>query len=254
MKTIKLLTAIAFIAVFSLGCKKVLKNPEDYYPEVEMVSATVQPDGSVLVEGRVVSPGKYEGSEITHVGFCMKKGSEPAMVENQIEGVLQGDKFTAIYPQFYIDDNATHYFSAFATNDFGYDLSSALGFDSLYLDITPPCTINDMYYNCAGNSGYYDGVTVSSETYFIANHGNNRFYIEFPSAIHAGVYTTFTYPSSPNKVRCTVQIGNQYPVSNDQEVYVEKINSTSYRVTVCGANVPIGSGSSTYTGSFIINM
>lgn len=252
MKSILLITLVLCV---SFGCKKVLKDPLDYYPEVEMLDAEVQSDGSVLVHGRVLSPGKYKGSEILNVGFCMLQNEEPAMMDNQVEGYLDGDDFYGIIPQYLIDENATHYIKAFGTNDFGYDLSSAKAFDSLYLDISAPCAPSNMYYSFFGTSGYYDGVQEYGTNEYMCSHGNNRFYITFPTGIHAGVYTVNTYEDLPSKVKCTAQAaGNQYPLENGELVYVEKITQTSYRVTICGANVPVGAGSTTYTSSFTINL
>ncbi|MES2799861.1 MAG: hypothetical protein V4638_07580 [Bacteroidota bacterium] len=252
MKSVIIVALLLFV---SFGCKKVLKDPLDYYPEVEMVGAEVQSDGSVLVHGRVLSPGKYKGSEIINVGFCMMQNEEPAMMDNQVEGYLDGTDFYGIIPQFLIDENATHYIKAFGTNDFGYDLSLAKEFDSLYLDISAPCAPANMYYNFFGTSGYYDGVQEAGTDYYMCSHGNNRFYITFPTGIHAGVYQVNPYPALPNKVKCTAQAaGNGYPLENGELVYVEKLSSTSYKVTICGANVPVGQSSTTYTGSFLINL
>jgi hypothetical protein len=246
---------VAIVLFVSFGCKKVLKDPLDYYPEVELVDVEVQSDGSVLVHGRVLSPGKYKGSEIENVGFCMLKDEEPGMMDNQVEGYMDGNDFYGVIPQFLIDDNSVHYFKAFATNDFGYTLSTAKAFDSLYLDISAPCTLNDNYYNFLGTSGVYDGVNETGTNDYMASHGNNRFYITFPTDIHAGVYQVNSYADLPNKVKCTAQGGgNQYPLQNGELVYVEKLSSTKYKVTICGANVPIGQSSSTYTGSIIINL
>ena len=255
MKTVikHILFSIA-ILTFSLGCKKVLKDPMDYYPEVKMVSATVQEDGTVLVEGEVIHPGKHKNSHIEDVGFCASATGEPGMLDKQIIAYLNGNTFSAVYPVGYFDENETYKIAAWATNDFGYGKSESMTFDSLFLDIDPPCTISDMFYQAGGNSGYYDGVVETSTNDFWASHGNNRFSIEFPATPHAGIYMTYPYAYDTDKVKCSVDFGGWRAVNTGASVYVEKINATSYRVTICDAIFMVSSSQVDYSGSFIIEI
>lgn len=252
----KLTIVFSMILFLSLGCKKVLKNPQDYYPEVEMVEATVQEDGSVLVHGRIISPGKYKGSQIENIGFCLNKEGDPAISENQIEGTFVDDlNFYAVYPQFYINDNATNYFRAFATNNFGYGMSEVKAIDSLFLNIDPPCAINEMYYNSLGITGYYDYVQIDEmDNEYIATHGNRYFSVKFPSAIRAGIFKTSPNLNGANNVVCHVNNSTSFVVPEGQDVYVEKTGPTSYRVTVCTLDVMYGQSMFNYKGSFNIEL
>jgi len=242
------------ILAFSLGCKKVLKDPMDYYPEVKMVNATIQPDGTVLVEGEVIHPGKFKNSNIENVGFCASSTGEPGMLDKQIMANFNGNTFSAVYPVGYFDENASYKIAAWATNDFGYGISEAMSFDSLFLDIDPPCTIADNYYQVGIYSGYYDEVLDYSSYTYRALHGNNRFSIEFPSTPHAGIYRTYPYADSPDKVKCDVDFGGWKAVETGYDVYVEKINATSYRVTICDATFIFSPNQVHYSGSFIIEL
>ena len=252
----RLTIVFSMILFLFLGCKKVLKNPQDYYPEVEMLGATVQEDGSVLVHGRIISPGKYKGSIIENIGFCLNKEGDPAISENQMDGVFVDDQnFFAIYPQFYFNDNATNYFRAFATNNFGYGISEVKAIDSLFLNIDPPCTINEMYYNSLGFTGYYDGVQNDQmDNRYIAVHGNNSFSIKFPSTIRAGIFKTSSNLNESNNVVCHINNNTSFVITNGQDVYVEKTGPTSFKVTICTLNVVYGQNTFNYTGSFNIEL
>lgn len=249
--------SIIFLTLALLGCGKVLKDPEDYYPELEMTKAVVNADGSVYLEGKVTSPGKFKGSQISHVGFCYNYIGNPEMLENQVPGSLNGDIISATIPSGKLDENATIFVRSFATNDFGYGISDQISFDSAFVIVNPPCNLTANYFSFGGNTGTYSSVSSGGfeNDEFEASNGNERFKIRFPGAIRSGIFTTNSYESSPNLVLCTVRSGfNDFTVSNGQIVYVEKISSNQYKVTVCSAIVPISTFTTTYMGSFIVTL
>ena len=240
MKTLFLI--ISFALTLTWGCRKALKDPEDYYPEAEMTSATVMPDGTVKVVGEVISVGKYKGSVIDVVGFCATTGNKtPLLDERQITATLEDNTFTAYYPAGYFDADSVYNISAFATNHYGYNISPFKSFGSLFLDVTPPCNLAVDYYQSGINTGYYSSVQEVSPNEFWASNGPVRCSIEFATTPIAGVFKTNAYAES-GKVKCSFyQGGSWYAITSGSDVYVEKINATVYRVTLCSAQFQVGS-------------
>ncbi len=240
MRTLFLM--ISFVSlILTMGCRKALKNAEDYYPEAEIKSATVMPDGTVMVVGEVISVGKYKGSEIDLVGFCATTASrKPVLNERQITATLEGSTFTAFYPAGYFDEDSVYNISAWATNHYGYAVSSYKSFGSLFLDVTPSCNLPVDYFQSGINTGYYSSVQEVSPNEFWASNGPYRCSIEFPTTPSAGVFKTNAYAES-GKVKCSFyQGGSWYPLASGTNVYVEKMSAMVYRVTICSAQFQVG--------------
>lgn len=241
MKTLFLIISFASL-ILTMGCRKALKNAADYYPEAEITSATVMSDGTVKVVGNVVSVGKYKGSEIDLVGFCVTTANrKPILNERQITATLEGSTFTAFYPAGYFDEDSIYNISAWATNHYGYAVSSYKTFDSLFLDVTPTCTLPVDYFQSGINTGYYSSVQEVSTNEFWASNGPYRCSIEFPTSPTAGVFKTNAYAEA-GKVKCDFyQGGSWYSITSGTNVYVEKMSATVYRVTICNAQFQVGS-------------
>lgn len=252
-KFISLFFVLALIA--TTGCKKAQKNAEDYYPEMEMVSATVLSDGRIEVVGTILSKGKHKWAEMDFVGFCATvNNSKPDLDEMQVVGEVVGDQVIAYYPPGYFDENLTYRISAWGTNNYGYHISNPISADSLFLDVTPPCTLNSNYYQAGINTGYYSSVTEVSTNEFWAQNGPIRCAITFPNSPAAGVYTVNSFTAA-GKVKLNFYYGGSwYPVTNGKQVYVEKIAATQYKVTVCDGAFVAGSFNTSMATSFNINL
>jgi hypothetical protein len=251
-----LVLTISFISlIVTMGCRKALKNAEDYYPEAEITSATIMQDGTVKVVGEVTSVGKYKGSVIDLVGFCATTASrKPILNERQITATLDGNTFTAFYPAGYFDEDSTYNISAWATNHYGYAVSSYKSFGSLFLDVTPTCNLPVDYYQSGINTGYYSSVQEVSTNEFWASNGPYRCSIEFPTSPTAGVFKTNAYAEA-GKVKCGFyQGGSWYALTSGKNVYVQKMSSTVYRVTICDAQFQVGSITVNASTSFDITL
>lgn len=111
------------LVIFFSSCNKQLDDPLDYLPKIELVSAIEQPDGTVLVTGKVISEGE---APLEYVGFCMDTTDQPNMLYNQ---KFADENFSAVYSGF--KANTTYYFRAWATNDFGYVYSNTISLEGL---------------------------------------------------------------------------------------------------------------------------
>ena len=132
----KLIILIAACLIFA-SCKKIEKDPRDYYPTVKTISAVVLDDGSVLVTGEITSEG---ASEILYSGFCMDSINDPSMLSNQVMGQRNGNIFTTIYENF--DITKKYYFRSWAANDYGYAYGNTLSLDSIAaIPVIPPCSM-----------------------------------------------------------------------------------------------------------------
>lgn len=247
MKTARFFTIVAALLVMT-GCEKALKSPEDYYPVVEMSSITLENDGSVTVTANIVSKGKMKGAELDYAGFCATSAvREPEMPEKQLIGTVSGNQIIASYPAGFFSEDSTYHISAWATNGHGYGISQSMSADSLFLDITPPCSFPSMYYDLAGTTGTFASVQSTGgfgEYEYSAMNGNYRYIVTFPTTPAAGIYSTNSYETT-GKLKVVVYFsGSSYLVDNGQTVYVQKLNATTYRFTMCDCTFHYSSSTS----------
>ena len=130
-----ILAGIFILGIFLFNsCKKVPRHIEDYYPKVKIVSAIVQDDGSVLVQGEVESSGQ---SEIQNVGFCCDTKNKPKLESRQMEVRDGGYSFSAVYKNLSYD--STYYIAAWATNEYGYTIGNTIELSGIK-PAAAPCT------------------------------------------------------------------------------------------------------------------
>lgn len=121
---------LAFCLLFSLGCSKVQKHVKDYYPEVRTVSATVQPDGSVLVKGEVLQEG---ADPVSFLGFCMDTLPVPGMLSGQqLTDTIRDRVFQTRYKD--LKPFTRYYFRAFAANANGYAYGNPVVIENVIID------------------------------------------------------------------------------------------------------------------------
>lgn len=243
MKTIKTLFVLIVFAALTLAspsCHKALPEVEDYFPELRTINATVQMDGSVLVEGELVSPG---AADVEYLGFCCGTMSNPEMLDRQmISSNFDGSHFSVVYTGFSVD--STYYFRAWGNNGYGYSYGNVIALDSIVATpVTAPCSITMNTVNIGGSTPtdtYYD---VTQPTVYMgvwefdATANMVDVHFKFGSTITTGIYTT-TSSTNPGSGQVYVQfisgsIGGV--LSTGSNVYVNTIGSGVYDVTICSS-------------------
>ena len=223
------------------SCRKPLKDVNDYFPKVKIVSAAVQLDGSVLVTCELESPGKSKDAVMDNVGVCVSTNSNPKMHENQIIASLNGTSFTATYPGTDFSVDSVYYFSAWGANNYGYALGTPIAVDSIIATpVVPPCTWAINYVNIGtGPSAYYYMVNApDSYNYFSAATGSGpTVNFQFGSALTTGIYTTTT-ELSPYAGQVFVSFYSGFvsgALNSGSNVYVNRLSATSHEISICNA-------------------
>lgn len=255
--TLFAILSLALLWMTAPSCNKALKDPMEYYPQVKTTSVTVQTDGTVLVQGDVISEGE---GEIGYVGFCCGTMSVPEMLSRQlISSNFDGTHFTAVYSGFSVD--STYYFRSWATNGYGYSYGDVLSLDSIVaMPVTPPCTITMNTVNIGGSTPTesYDYVTQPAmslgnwEFDAVANATTAEF--TFGSALNTGIYTTTT-STDPGNGQVYVQFTNGSiggVLSSGTSVYVNMISTGVFEVTICSAPWVYSSSTLTFKTRFTV--
>ncbi len=216
-------------------CKKVNENAKDNLPQVKTVSVVVNPNGTATVTGKVTSSGN---SSISYCGFCLDTLANPDMLTNQKITPLSADNtFTYTYTNF--DGFRTYYFKAWATNETGYAMGSAISASHIAFDTSQiPCHPRMQYMvlnspftslNSVNPYVYVTAVEASSSGYEIMAYSSGHILdINFSKSPRSGIYTiadgvTMTFDG------ITTQAG--------QYLYVQQINSSTLDITICHDSV-----------------
>lgn len=243
-----LVTAMVFL--FSGSCRKALPDVSDYFPDVRTVSATVQTDGTVLVEGEIVSEGD---APVEYTGFCCGTMNEPQLLNRQlISTSVSGTHFTAVYSGFSID--STYYFRSWATNDYGYVYGDIIVLDSIVATpVVAPCSLPMNSVNTGGSTPTYTYYDVTQPTQYMGiwefdaeSSSGPSVHFEFGSGLTTGIYTT-TINTSPGSGEVYVSFINGFTsgaLNSGSNVYVNTIGPGTYEVTIC--NAPWTYNSSTF--------
>jgi len=245
----KLLTLLIILSVFTFSCRKPLKDVNDYFPKIKTISASVQTDGTLLLQGEI-EPDSY--GNIEYAGFCCSTNGDPQMLDRQMIATISGNTFSATYPinNFHVD--SVYYFKSWATNDNGYAYGNVISKDSIILKpITPPCNHNLNYLSLGSIQTYtVNGVTSPTQGGFtwdvnVTCSWGPTVNFRFGSQLTTGIYTTTT-SSSPGSKEVNVTFYNGFTsgaLSNGSKVYINTIGSGVYDIVVC--NAPWISGSAT---------
>jgi hypothetical protein len=230
--TKRICSFLLIMALFSPSCVKVLKNVNDYYPQVKTTSVVVNSDGSVTVSGEVTSTGS---TGIQYCGFCMDTIPNPDMLTNQsLATNLNGNVFSCTYSS--LNALSTYYFKAFAANANGYAIGSAIsvsnaGFDTALI----PCHPVPQYVALTGANTltepfqFVDSATQSATGYEVygttGDYAVDIVFSQYPtSGIYTGSNATVTF--------------NAMAVSG-VTLYVQQISSGVIDITICQANVQV---------------
>lgn len=240
MKTKFLYTTIIFIACLFVSCKKAHHDINDYFPIVKTVSATIQTDGSVLMQGEIESEGD---GPVENVGFCCGTQNAPEMLNRQIQGTISGTTFTATYTgNFSVD--SIYYFRSFATNSYGYVYGNTLSLDSIIAPtVTPPCSLTMNTVNIGGSTGTYSYYSVSQPSEYMGTwtfdgqSGGPTITFLFGSGITTGIYTS-TISSSPGAGQVYVSFyfgAISGALNSGSSIYVNTIGTNIYDISICNA-------------------
>ncbi len=250
---------LLFVNLLVLGsaCKKPLKNVEDYFPKLKTVSAIVQANGSVMVTGEIESPGKTPGIEIEYVGFCMNITGDPKILDAQLMSDLSGKSFSAIFPADLFNANSAFYFRSWATNEFGYSYGEVIKLDSIIApNLTPPCTLKENMLNLGASTTPEEEYTSFSQlngNSFSGYGTSHSISFIFGSELTTRIFkTTFDPMPEPGQVKIMFTAGS---LENGSNVYVNRVNATTFEITVCDAPwmLPNSSKNSYFNTRFKVN-
>ncbi len=239
--TILIYILIILSAFIANSCKKALKNMDDYYPKVSIVSAEIQTNGSVLVTGKIDSEGN---APIEYIGFSCNTKPNPILTDRQIISQINGNTFTAIYTG--LDVDSVYYFRTWAANSYGYKYGSETSLGSIIAPpVTPACTLPISYLNNGSGNGstsyYYVSVPTSSWQFWefsASPQSGNALNFKFGSAITTGIYTTENdYSPQSGNVFVSFQFGwlGSFSLESGSKVYVNTIGQDTFDITICNA-------------------
>lgn len=231
-----------FVALFApaLACHKALRDVNDYFPQVRTVSAVVQTDGTVLVEGEIISEG---ASPIEYLGFCCSTSTEPLLLDRQALGNYANGKFRAVYSGF--DPDSVYYFRSWATNEYGYAYGDILSLGNIIpATVTPPCNLtqNTCSLYVGQSISTYDAVTapdVSLGQWKITAtcFSGPTVTFNFGSELKTGIFHTSNdaFPSSGNVYVSFYDGQLSGFLKPGSEVYVNRVSSGVYDIAICNA-------------------
>ncbi len=234
--------AICFLLMAS-ACKKDPKYPADL-PKVTVVSATIQPDNTLLIRGTIESSGT---SVFDNVGICYNSHNNPGISDHRADATLRGDTFSVVYdlwdngPVF--DFDSTYYFRAWAVNDDGYSYGNTIAADSLFLPsiMSSPCmpALNTVDLGALGTFSYSNISAPSNRIDATTSNGFTVTYIFGSTMRYTGGYpflTTTSQIMSPGFVKVSFTNGTVSGVLDyGSNIYINHITPDVYDVIICNA-------------------
>ncbi len=242
----KKLILFLMVLLTATGCKKALKDVNDYFPKVSTVSAVVQSDGSLLVTGSIISQG---AAEVKHCGVSLSTSNNPALNDRQLVATV-GNSFSCSYTGLSVD--SVYYVRAWAANRNGYALGNVLSMDSIIASpVTAPCSLTSGTYNFGIGTGTSSLSTsnpitagTSSGTYVFSATMGSSYHINytFGSPVTTGIYTTSTSATpAAGQVNIEIEDFTPFTVIAGSSVYVNRISPGVYDVTTCAVAATNGS-------------
>lgn len=235
---------IFFLLCFSVlmgGCTKFpLSDINDYFPKIELVSASLQTDGTVLVIGKVESEG---ASGLEYLGFCTSTSKEPKIQDRQlrVSSIDSSGLFSAVYSGGFNADS-TYYFRAWGINNHGNSISNTIipVSNIIAAPVTPPCTLTANTCDIGGETSNINKVTtptliVDNWQVVAKSWSGPTFTLLFGSALTTGIYTTTTSTSVlPMHVNVSFYSGfiSGY-LKGGTKVYVNRLSTNVHTVTIC---------------------
>lgn len=250
----KIIFSLVFI-VLTASCHQALKEVSDYFPTVTTVSAAIQADGSVLVQGQIEAEG---AAPIDYVGFSCSTRAQPDLTERQIIADYPGDStFSAIYTGF--EPDSTYYFQAWATNEYGYTVGKVFSLSGIIAaPVTAPCALTPNTCNIGGFQPTADYYIVNAPTSNLnyweirgQTYSGPLVDYTFGSVVTTGIFTTTTSTSpGPGEVFVSFISDALYAALDaGSKVYVNTISPGVHEITICQAPWRINGGSAVYFNS-----
>ena len=248
---------LLFIAYADSGCKKQALN--DALPVLKMASVTMAGTDSVMITGTIVSPG---GDPIQYEGFCYGVDPVPDIQENQ---QLSESGKTTFSITLAVKQDSTYFFRCFASNTFGYALSSPMKFTVAHAKpLVVPCSLTDMKVE-VGNIPYNVDLVYSGTPY--ATYGNWGLEADYGNATGAiimdfnkvptnGAYVTVADPvqfqdnGNPKEVFVENNSFNMISMISGDTVYVSENPDKSQSFSFCGLHFYAGSTKFSAIGKF----
>lgn len=242
------------------SCQKVYKNLEDYFPKVQMVSVSVEEDGTVSLKGALLSEG---ASSVEYLGFSCGTDSLHVLSSRQQFGELDEEGFFyASYEGF--DPDSTYYFRTWATNSFGYVRGDAVPVQGIIAEsVSPPCTpsLNTVSLGAGVPTAEYSAVQGEP---FILNtwrvngvtYDGPMVTFTFGSALTTKVYTVVDYNSpGPGEVFVYFSYNSiSGSLSSGHSVYVLRSSPNNFEITVCNAPWAFGGGTYFFNTRFLLTL
>jgi len=252
MKSVKGLIKIVIVLAFSF-CVKAKKDINDYFPKVTNVSATVNSNGDVIVEGEI----DLDSYEILSAGFCVDTLPEPSMLRNQREFSLPNQKkieitYNNVDPKLTFkkfDKKKTYYFRAWACNRYGYAYSNTIPLTDIKgVAIAPPCTMPvntiDIGLGSGNQTLTIDGPPYANNDWLFQINFDTSNMISFrfgSKPVTKRFITTNSYNlGGADRTRITLN-GPNMGASNGNYllsgtiVYVEEVSDTTFMLSICNA-------------------
>lgn len=233
-------TFLLLLLLATTSCQKVYRDINDYFPKITTISATVQSDGTVLVEGTVEDEG---ADALRYLGFCCSANPEPQMLDRQVLAEFDGVHFTAVYEGGF-DPDSVYYFRSWAANGYGWSYGNTVSAENIIgTAITPPCTL-------AGNSLDL-GIGQGADQFFqigppytvpggwafaAATFSGPTIEFRFPELMTTKIYQTVGHTSpGPGEVFVSFYSGFiSGSLNPGSEVYVKRLNGEDlFEVVIC---------------------
>jgi hypothetical protein len=226
------------------------RDINDYFPKITTLSATVQPDGSVLVEGTVEDEG---GAALRYLGFCCSTNPEPQMLDRQVLATFDGVNFTAVYEGGF-DPDSVYHFRSWAANGNGWVYGNTVSTGNIIgSPVTPPCTLSGNSLDLGTGQGAEQYFQIGAPysvpggwVFTAATFSGPTVEFRFPELMTTKVYQTVGHNSpGPGEVFVSFYSGFiSGALSPGSKVYVNRINEADlFEIVICDGEWEYGSGS-----------
>jgi hypothetical protein len=229
-------------------CHKAKRNIYDYFPKVKTNSATITPDGDVLVAGDV----ELNGDAVKAVGFCVDTLPEPSLARNQRVFMMPAmQSFTTLYIG--IDQHLSfkgfnkkkaYYFRSWAANKYGYSYGNTIMLNGIQgTAVTPTCLVGSNSIDIGLGEG---NVPVGPVTVAVSNTW--RLGVNFMIHSVDPAYLGFTFSQKPKTRTYTLVNSDDAPVKLDifsasigtiqkekitTRIMVNETSETTFDISIC---------------------
>lgn len=260
------------ISVFILtACIDHYKNHEDYEPEIDLTYSTSYE--SSLASGRVVFTMNFVKAgvlPVRHYGYSYSQNPNFEIVENQKlvsehTSFNQPEQLRFTENIMTFENDEPYYVRAFFTSThdkiFYSNVCKVSFLESE--DGTPPCNFDGEGYHTSNTTLWLN----PGNTFLNIINGSVNYFKSYSNSFGESLATSFSLPPATGVYRTTINHtsikrgeviisrglqGSQHVLPN-QLVYVQKINTEQFKVTVCNVDWKYPNSTGKITGSWILN-